>query len=78
MIARCLIAMIRFYQLALSPLKLPTCRYHPTCSEYFIQAVRSRGAFHGFFLGFWRILRCNPLCRGGYDPPPEKKVKRPA
>lgn len=71
---RILIAMVRFYQIVLSPLKFPTCRFYPTCSDYFIQAVRIHGAFKGFFLGVWRILRCNPLVKGGYDPvPPARK-----
>jgi putative membrane protein insertion efficiency factor len=70
MIARFLIALARFYQRALSPLKLPTCRFYPSCSEYFIEAVRLHGAFKGGSLGLWRILRCTPLSRGGYDPPP--------
>lgn len=71
---RILIAMVRFYQIVLSPLKFPTCRFYPTCSDYFIQAVRVHGSFKGFFLGVWRILRCNPLVKGGYDPvPPARK-----
>jgi len=70
MISKILVALVRVYQIVLSPLKLPTCRFCPTCSEYFIEAVRNHGAIKGFLLGIWRILRCNPLCRGGYDPVP--------
>ena len=73
MIARILIAFLRFYQRALSPLKFPTCRFYPSCSEYFIQAVQLHGALKGTGMGVWRILRCTPLCRGGYDPPPPAK-----
>ena len=73
MIRRLLIALVRFYQRALSPLKLPSCRFHPSCSSYFIEAVEVHGAMKGVGLGVWRILRCHPLCRGGYDPVPPAK-----
>ena len=63
-----LIAFIRLYQRAISPLLPPLCRFEPTCSEYFIQALRKKGLFLGILLGIWRILRCNPFCKGGYDP----------
>lgn len=76
MIGRALIALIRLYQKAISPLKLPSCRFYPSCSEYFIQCVKGHGAFKGFLLGVWRILRCTPLSKGGYDPPPEKGNNR--
>ena len=66
------VAAIRFYQLALSPLKGPCCRFTPTCSEYAAEAFRIHGFIRGFFLSLWRLLRCNPLCKGGYDPVPEK------
>ena len=66
------IALIRFYQKCLSPLKRhPTCRFTPTCSAYAIEAFRKRGFFAGSVLTVWRILRCNPFCEGGYDPVPE-------
>lgn len=59
------------YRVVLSPLKrAPSCRYLPTCSEYAIDAVHSRGIFVGGVLAVWRVLRCNPLFRGGYDPVP--------
>lgn len=68
-----LIGMIRLYQKAVSPLKLPSCRFTPTCSQYAIEAIMVHGALKGGALGLWRILRCNPFCKGGYDPVPPKK-----
>lgn len=65
-----LLFLIKMYQTYISPLKGPTCRYYPTCSEYARQAVLSHGAFKGFLLALWRILRCNPFSYGGYDPVP--------
>ena len=67
-IAGGLILMVRLYQQTLSPLLGRQCRFVPTCSEYFIEAVARRGALRGSLLGLWRLLRCNPLGRGGYDP----------
>lgn len=68
--------LIRLYQRFISPLKPPTCRFRPTCSAYALEAYRSRGFFVGTALTVWRILRCNPFCRPGYDPVPRKKQKR--
>ena len=66
---RLLSAPIRFYRRYLSGLKrVPTCRFVPTCSEYALEAIERRGPVVGTLKAFWRILRCNPLCRGGYDP----------
>ena len=59
---------ILFYQSYVSPLKGPTCRFYPSCSEYMLQAVEKHGIFRGLGWGVWRILRCNPYSRGGYDP----------
>ena len=60
-----------FYRRVLSPMKrTSTCRYLPTCSEYALTAVQQRGIVVGGALATWRILRCNPLFRGGYDPVP--------
>ncbi|WP_069292896.1 membrane protein insertion efficiency factor YidD [Fervidobacterium thailandense] len=64
--------LIKLYQRYISPLKPPTCRFKPTCSTYTYQAVERFGFIKGLLLGFWRILRCNPLSAGGYDPVPEK------
>ena len=71
-----LIWLVRFYQQAISPRKPPCCKYIPTCSNYAIEAIQRFGAFKGFFLALFRILRCNPFSRGGYDPVPEKRDKR--
>ena len=66
-----LIKFIRFYQRYLSPLKRTThCIYTPTCSQYAIEAIQKYGAFKGCLLAGWRILRCNPFAKGGYDPVP--------
>ena len=65
-----LIQPIRFYQKFISPLKPPTCRFTPTCSQYAIEAIRKHGPFKGLALAVWRILRCNPWGGSGYDPVP--------
>ncbi len=72
---RVLISLIRFYQAAISARRPACCKYYPTCSAYAIEALERFGAFKGSALAIWRILRCNPLSRGGYDPVPEKKAK---
>ena len=74
---RVLIALVRFYQRAISPYKGGSCcKYIPTCSNYAIEAFERFGAVKGFFLAAYRLLRCNTFSRGGYDPVPEKKEKR--
>ena len=65
-----LLFVIRFYRGFLSPLKPPSCRFVPTCSEYALLAVEKYGAFRGGWLAFRRILRCHPFHKGGYDPVP--------
>jgi len=65
-----LILPIRFYQKFISPLKPPTCRFTPTCSQYAIEAIRKHGPIKGLGLAVWRILRCNPWGGSGYDPVP--------
>ena len=68
-----LLAIIRFYRTAISPYTKPSCKYIPTCSEYGLEAIERFGALKGSALTIWRILRCNPFSKGGYDPVPEKK-----
>lgn len=75
MISKLLIKLIEFYRKNISPAKLPCCRFTPTCSAYAIEAISTHGAIKGLALSIWRILRCNPLCRGGYDPVPPKRVR---
>ena len=67
-----MIWLIGLYRKYISPLKPSCCRFTPTCSAYAIEAFQKRGFFVGFILTVWRILRCNPFCKGGYDPVPEK------
>ena len=70
-----MIWLIGLYRKFISPLKPPCCRFTPTCSAYAIEAFQKRGFFAGLILTIWRILRCNPFGRGGYDPVPEKGFK---
>ena len=63
-------ALIRFYQLFVSPLKPPSCRFSPTCSQYALESVETHGALKGTMLSVRRVLRCHPFSRGGYDPVP--------
>ena len=71
-----MIWLIGLYRKYISPLKPPCCRFTPTCSEYALEAFRKRGFFAGFILTVWRILRCNPFSKGGFDPVPEKGFRR--
>ena len=75
MIKKLMIGMIRFYQRCLSPLLPNVCRYRPTCSEYFIEALMMHGVIKGSWLGIKRILRCHPWGGSGYDPVPPGKQK---
>jgi putative membrane protein insertion efficiency factor len=68
-IGECLVLAVRMYQIVLSPLLGGSCRYTPSCSEYFILAVRKYGPLRGSWRGCRRILRCHPLQSGGFDPP---------
>lgn len=69
-VARAMMACIRFYQRFISPLLPATCIYTPTCSEYAVQAIRKYGCLRGGYLAVKRILRCHPFHEGGYDPVP--------
>ncbi len=64
-----LIAAVKIYQWTISPLLGPVCRFHPSCSQYFILAVKKYGPIWGTFKGLYRITRCHPWNPGGYDPP---------
>jgi len=69
-------APVRFYQRAISPGIPARCRYHPSCSEYAVQAIRRYGVLRGAVLAAWRILRCNPWSRGGVDPVEDQNLFR--
>lgn len=69
-VKKCMIAMIRFYQRAISPYKRFHCIYIPTCSQYAVEAIEKYGPLKGGFLSIKRILRCHPFAKGGYDPVP--------
>lgn len=76
---RVVIAVLRGYQVVLSPLFAALgsqCRFEPSCSQYMIDAVRTRGAIVGVGLGLWRLARCNPMIAGGYDPVPVRRQRR--
>lgn len=64
------IGLIRFYKAALSPLMVPSCRFYPSCSQYGLEAFKKYNVFKALGLTIWRVLRCNPFNRGGYDPLP--------
>ena len=68
-----IILVIKTYQITLSPLLGSNCRFHPTCSEYTIQAVNEHGVYRGLILGVKRISKCHPLGPKGYDPVPDKQ-----
>ncbi len=65
-----LIKIIVFYQKFISPMNSGNCRYYPTCSSYGKEAIEKHGAIYGSILTIWRIMRCNPFSKGGYDPVP--------
>lgn len=69
-ISRIFLALIRFYQLAISPHLMPSCRYTPSCSQYATEAIQKYGPLKGGWLGLKRILRCHPWGGHGYDPVP--------
>lgn len=76
LIKKILVFLIRTYQVTISPrFSHGSCRYTPTCSQYMLEAIEIHGVFKGCLLGIWRILRCNPFSKGGWDPVPPKKTK---
>ena len=72
MMARLLMTLIRGYQVVLSPLVGPACRFYPSCSSYSIEAVGKHGCVRGLGLGVKRLLKCHPFHPGGFDPVPER------
>lgn len=70
-----IILIIKFYRKYISPIKSTKCPYYPTCSEYGLEAVEKYGATKGILLATWRVFRCNPFSKGGYDPVPDKEMK---
>jgi hypothetical protein len=68
---------IRLYQRVVSPFIAPRCKYHPSCSEYAVQAIRTQGVARGLVLAGWRILRCNPWSNGGLDPVENQRLFKP-
>jgi len=63
-----LVSLLKFYKAAVSPWLPPSCRFHPTCSEYACEAIERHGALRGSAMGLRRLLRCHPFHSGGYDP----------
>ncbi|MCU9594736.1 membrane protein insertion efficiency factor YidD [Caldibacillus thermolactis] len=72
MLKKILIRFIQFYQKFISPMKPPSCRFYPTCSQYGVEAIYRFGALKGGYLTIRRILKCHPLHKGGWDPVPEE------
>jgi len=75
-LSRPFVFLIRLYQKYLSPHKAPSCRFTPTCSSYAVTAFEEWGPLVGLALAFWRIIRCNPFSKGGYDPVPLRKRRK--
>ena len=71
-----LMSIIKIYQKAISPLMPPSCRFHPTCSSYGLEAIETHGALKGSWLSIRRISKCHPFHEGGFDPVPEKVKKK--
>ncbi len=70
MLERAMIGAIRFYRKGISPLTPASCRFQPTCSAYALEAIQRHGPARGSWLALRRLLRCQPFCKGGYDPVP--------
>ncbi|HTW30535.1 MAG TPA: membrane protein insertion efficiency factor YidD [Candidatus Sulfotelmatobacter sp.] len=73
---RAVLQLLRAYKWAISPLLPPACRYVPTCSEYAMEAVERHGVLRGALMSAWRLLRCHPFAKGGYDPVPQSGTDR--
>lgn len=68
MIKKMLISLIKFYRKKISPMTAPKCKYIPTCSQYALEAIEKYGAIKGSLMAAWRLARCNPFSKGGFDP----------
>jgi len=75
-LSKILLTLLKFYKKVISPALPPACRFYPTCSEYMMEAVVTHGALKGIAMGTFRLLRCNPFCKGGYDPVPEPRASK--
>lgn len=73
MLKRIVLLPVKLYRRFISPLFPPCCRFQPTCSQYCLDAVEEWGIIRGLALSVWRVIRCNPWSRGGYDPVPKNK-----
>jgi putative membrane protein insertion efficiency factor len=71
------LAPLHLYRRVISPALAPRCRYHPTCSRYALDAVRTHGLIRGGVLAVWRVMRCNPWSHGGFDPVADQTIFRP-
>ncbi|QIH76501.1 membrane protein insertion efficiency factor YidD [Macrococcoides canis] len=71
-----LLGLIKFYRKYISPMTPPACRFHPTCSQYGLEAIETHGAIKGGYLTVKRILKCHPFHPGGFDPVPPKKGEK--
>ena len=76
LVRRAVVLPLRVYRRWLSPLKPPMCRFSPTCSQYAVEAIELHGVVRGSLLALGRLLRCHPLCKGGYDPVPGSEAHR--
>lgn len=73
LVRRILMGFVRAYQVAVSPLLPPSCRFIPSCSNYALEVLEHKSLLEGLWLIVWRLCRCQPLCRGGFDPvPPDR------
>jgi len=72
-VAEAMVLAVRLYQLTLGAIIGGHCRFVPSCSEYAVEALREHGPLRGAAMAAWRVLRCNPWCKAGYDPVPRKK-----
>ena len=76
MLKKFMLKLVRIYQLVISPLMGPNCRYYPTCSAYAIEAINKHGSIKGGWMATKRIGRCHPFCAGGYDPVPLTEAEK--